>query len=391
MDAVEFRDHSLWVAVASTMGTISTALPPDPPWEIERVQALGAHIASFKEAPKELFSAAMLSSVEGVWTNLHNSVSNYAGSSGSNYLPQISQYCDQVLSSLSQWPYPFTRALKGAAANEAYRTLVDQALSATAEAGRTVEGLRSAISVGETDLMALRQKITDLAAVIDSQTLAIREAATTQTTAFNAAQTERTSSFESWLVERNRDHESSEAAAQAVLRGMEALHAKTEKVAGAATSAVLARDFGSYSNREFWSAVLAFVVGILAILGAGAYLLWAMSSLGPEQNATWQWVTMKFGVTATIVGGASVAIALGNKFLRNASGNKRVELELRAIGPFLADVDDDEAARKVKLDFVDRVFGHAWETPANDADADINVNALTKVTESFARFAQRAP
>lgn len=57
---------------------------------------------------------------------------------------------------------------------------------------------------------------------------------------------------------------------------------------------------------------------------------------------------------------------LEHRFLHSSSTNKRLELELAALGPFLADVDEDDdgTVRKAKLAFMERAFGRTWEAPA---------------------------
>ena len=105
---------------------------------------------------------------------------------------------------------------------------------------------------------------------------------------------------------------------------------------------------------------------------------------------SWQYVFLKIGLSATIIGAATVSFTLGHRFLHSSSTNKRLELELAALGPFLADVDEDDegTVRKAKLDFMERTFGRTWDAKQQASDT-VNANAFAKMVDSVARLAGR--
>lgn len=414
MDTAEFENHPLWETVKATEAVLAGNPTAGPSASMSRLQALAAHLLSYKAVPAALLSSPIIQGTLQAWSNIDTHVNNYvANSNNPAYLDQAMAYADQVLSTMSPWPEPITRSDKGAAATRAYRELAEQMQAqtdayavalATARDQQQQDAAKHAADLAavEQERAKLSQRLSELETQADAQVQSLRDAAAAQSSKFNEDQAQRAEAYKSWLGDRLLEHtqaltDSSDRLSEtqrtgaALLADMRTTQAQTEKVAGNTTSAVLARDFGSYSQREFWSAIGAFVIGVLAILWAGYLLVTALAALGPTEAVTWQWVTLKIGVTVTIVGGASVAITLGNKFLKNSVANKRVELELRAIGPFLTDVDDEESARKVKLDFVEKTFGHAWDQPPGKSDDDdVNVNALTKVLGAIAPFLSRS-
>jgi hypothetical protein len=85
-----------------------------------------------------------------------------------------------------------------------------------------------------------------------------------------------------------------------------------------------------------------------------------------------------------------VAFQFGSHALTRANTNKRIELELRAIGPFLADVDDEEAVKKAKIAFMGRMFGRAWDenrSAESGAPADSLTPAMiAKIADEIVRI-----
>jgi hypothetical protein len=81
---------------------------------------------------------------------------------------------------------------------------------------------------------------------------------------------------------------------------------------------------------------------------------------------------------------------LGNRSLHRANDSKKVELELRAIGPFLEGVVDQPIVQQAKVDFVNRTFGQASpEQPDLSGGELLNVTALGRVIDVLAKLIGR--
>jgi hypothetical protein len=391
------REHGLWDALKQTRKLLSDIQLPHDQNEVgKRIRAVDAYVQGFRGASPAMFSLVMMQNAYSLWQGVHGHLINYSNNPDIGYLDQVNQYLDQVLAAVSAWPRPLGTAGHEVAVSATFDALLEQMRAQEVAHRAAAEELNDDLKALHQQRELLEQKLAQVEAQVAAQVPAIEKATTAQNETFNKAQTDRAEAYTTWLAERREEQKKSEvaseksieayaSAAEALLNTMSETQDKTEKVAGDTTSAVLARSFGTYSQREYWSALGAFAVGILLTLVAAAILFTAMTSLSADQPATWQWVVLKLGVTATLVGGASVAIALGNRFWKNSAANKRVELELRAIGPFLMDLGDEEAAKEAKLTFVSRTFGRAWEQPAgkNDHDDDeVNVNALAKLAQT---------
>ena len=102
-------------------------------------------------------------------------------------------------------------------------------------------------------------------------------------------------------------------------------------------------------------------------------------------NVTWQWLAAKLSVGAIIGAGSTVAFSLGGRFIKSSSSMKRRELELRAIIPFLAEVDA-EKAEDAKLAFLDRTFGREPEkaTKNESGEEAVSASLLDRITALIA-------
>jgi hypothetical protein len=172
------------------------------------------------------------------------------------------------------------------------------------------------------------------------------------------------------------------------LTEIDQLHRDVEKVSSKAAAAILAKDYGSYSTREWVSGVIAYVLGFAALIALGYYLLETISDVSKDESVSWQYVALKLGLTLTAIAASGVAFQFGSHALTRAATNKRVQLELGTIGTFLADVDDDAAVQQAKVDFVNRMFGRAWEekSAATQDGTTLNVSALSTAADAFRRM-----
>lgn len=137
------------------------------------------------------------------------------------------------------------------------------------------------------------------------------------------------------------------------------------------------------SQKGYDSAKWAYGIGILLLVGAATFLFFTILGVGPTDAVSWEWVSLKLGIAVTAIGASTIAIRLGGRFIHNSAINKRVELELRAIGPFLADVGDGTSAvGQAKLLFVQRAFGRTWEGDEKHDEDEVSATAVTKIIEA---------
>lgn len=395
MDAASFKDHAFFNAIDTTLALLNEAeknTPSDQKEYSNRIRAVGSYLKSYRSMPGSLFSPQMLDQIYSQWMQVNGVVTNHQVSPAAGHLAQSSAMVDGCLGTVASWPL-----LRGSVGQKAAEFIesIEQTSSQTVEALKAeIVRAREAAEEAESQRVALAQKLAALDAKITQDETRLDNAVTTQVDGFTNAQTKREETFVEWLATRRQDYDSQvlefltalqgeNDRASEILHGLQELRDKTEHVAGEATSAKLARDYGEYSQREYDSAKWAYGIGILLLVGAAAFLFFTILGVGPTDDVSWEWVSLKLGIAVTALGASTIAIRLGGRFINNSAINKRVELELRAIGPFLADVGDGKSAvGQAKLLFVQRAFGRTWEGDQKHTEDEVSATAATKIIEA---------
>lgn len=171
---------------------------------------------------------------------------------------------------------------------------------------------------------------------------------------------------------------------------IDALRESTETLAGLTSGEILSKKYGTQAQFEWWFGVGAYLLGF-ASLAAGARMIWeTVNHLAQDSEISWQFVALKFGISAAIVGAATMAFRLGFRVMQNSNANKRIELELNAIGPFLADLSTPTDIDRAKLQFVEKTFGRTWDGHAADPDGQTQpVDLVKAITDMLVTIAKK--
>lgn len=381
METSAFESHAAWASSDALKAALDDAVERGDAAvvpQIERLRYLASAVNSHKETPDAApYSQASLDAVNASLSNVVQEVRNYVSNGNSGHLTNAEKHEDGALQQLGSWPQA---GLRGGAATQAAKVFKEyregaedaiQALAASnAELRETETALRQKLSDIQGQLDALSAKITQDETRLDASL-------TSHSEAFTSKQTEREERFKEFLEEQGaaldamaeKDLASIEKKAEqanASLAAIDALRHSTEKVAGLATADILSGEFAKHSKARWWSGIVFSIVGFLALAGGVALLVLTLRGLSPDESMTWQFAAMKLGATATIVGASAVAFRLGARFIAESSTSKRMELELRAIGPFFADVDDPAVVVDVKRAWVERAFAAGARSSEGD-------------------------
>lgn len=405
-----FADHALWTNVTKALEVLDATEADASPSEDDhraRIRFVAAHLKSFFEVDSDYFVPSMLTDVTPIWVDVVTQLTNYEAGPSDDLMNAARQRAIETLPIVGAWPEPHARGGAVARANRLFAEFASEAASSLAAVKASADEAK-AVAAAQIEALtattaALKAQLDDAAEMSDAMQarLAASEAAlqtaiTEHAETFRQSQTKRDEQYKTWLTSQEQSFdtdlqphldavEANEKVAAETLNKIEALHQSVETAAGKAASAILARDYGSYSRREWVAGVIGYFVGAGVLLSAAVYLVDALSNIKPNQRLTWQFVALKLGLTVAAAAAAAVAIQFGSKSLQRASTSKRVELELRAIGPFLAEIEDEEATKKAKIGFVDRTFGHAWEADQTVEDT-VNVQALGGLTDAITKL-----
>ncbi|MGL4832300.1 MAG: hypothetical protein ACRCWS_06985 [Propionibacteriaceae bacterium] len=319
----------------------------------------------------------------------------------SYYLPQAHVNLDAIVTAAAGWPTPW----KNNQLTEGMQNQLDAFAELVHERSRAneaeIERLKDEIDLRDQEIAYLTKQASSLGEQLESQANTVEERLTSLATMFDETQTQWSTTFDQWLNDRRGElkkvRDDNEAAlktyetqASAELDSIKDLHASVENVTSEVASAVLAKDYGRYALNQMILAVISFVIGVCLVIWVGIELASTVRAAGPTVHTSWQWVTLKLSLSATIIGGASVALTLGNKFLKQSNTAKRMDLDLRAIGPYLADIDD-QAAQETKVGIANRAFGYAWTQEkgrANDNEEKLSVGTATQLFETVIKAAK---
>lgn len=405
-----FDAHPLWGSVTQLQDAIDKANERDEPEASEPLSAVRYLAATLKShqgpADPAPYSKVTLDAINGTLPNVITEVNNYAANGNVTHLSNAETYTDQTFHQIGYLP---ASILRGGAAGQAnkvfkeYREDAEEAISHLREKNAELrETLSAATTEFDTTVSGLKSEIAALTSKITQDETRLDQALTTNNEAFTAKQTEREEKFREFLDAQGESLKTlAEPDLQAiqkvredaatVYQRIDDLREGTEKVAGLASSDILAGKFQEYAKEQWKWGLAANIVGFLTLVGGLAVLVWTLSHLGVDQKISWQYTTLKLGVTVTIIAASAVAFRLGAMFLERSGTSKRLELELRAIGPFFSDIDDPEALKEAKKAFVERSFGHGWgEKPSAGRTEDLDVGGVVQtLTETVRSLASR--
>lgn len=394
MQAADMKEHALWGALDSSKATVDGFESGVGSTVKDRVVATRQYLRRFRSgSTADLFSEAMLNKMKSNIDQLNNQLASLPRNPTAQASAAMATM-DTIVGLAAAWPQPFTNTRIGQTLESSLDDFRDSLTDEKSSLSQFARQIREEIETLSQEKQSLEKEIRQLELTVKSEgeNLALRQEEHDQQ--FSAAQQDRTTAFDAALksLEESIKSEASavldnarsrQSEAHAVHDQIVALRDEAEKVASEATAGILARDFGKYSIQQLTASVCSFIA-------CGAFLFWAaksvsdsLTSLTPNESPSWQWVALKLALTLSIIGGASVFLALGNKFLRNSTNSKRIELELRAIGPFLADLGDD-ARLESKMDFARRTFGHVWGDDSNSkeaTDSQLSIDDVSKIKD----------
>lgn len=414
MQQAQFLDHPLWEEVHRVLELISPYSGEEPVLVME-IRTAARRVLAQRETPRDTaptFSASALGAMRGAWRELHSQLDAFWTIDG-HPRQQVLDAFDEVLTLLLPWPDAAkgSKSIAQKSLHE-YQAAAESALNSLAETEQSNrEALEAELTAARGEIAGLTEKLaqldalaTDAALRFERQVERLDTALTTNNEAFIAAQSERDSRFRSTLddvdvrvqstiSELRNDGTAMLAdtemqlgvkltAADDVVDSMAATQEQVESLAAGITGSVLARDYGTHATREFVAAIIGYAVGVVILVCMAIDLARTLDTIKEGDAVSWQFVAIKLGLTTAAAAAAAVAIQFGSRSMGRSDASKRTELELRAIVPFLADVDPAQSA-KARIEFVDRSFGQRpGEVDADDAKG---------LVEAFAQFVKALP
>lgn len=436
MDATEFNAHPVWDSSRQVTDLLTECEPgvvgDGNVAAIERVRFIVSILESYKAVESQLFVTNQLDTANSQWQAVVSSLNTAKSMPNQGYETQAGNQAETWLREAGAWHKPQARSNSVAMQAKAeYQSLVDSYRSAneslreavvdltSAQAAREAEhateinSIKTALAGAEASLAALESSISNdkslMQSALSDQSEKFIDAQASRSDKFTEHQSSRAEKFTKWLDEQTSEFseiaepyvegiKESDSEAVKTLERIKSLGSQTEIAAGLTNGDILSTKFADYADQERTTSFWGFGAGIVATCLGIAWLTYvAIASFHVQGELSWPWLALKIGLTLALGGLATVLFRYGQQSLQTSRAYKRIELELRAIGPFLSDITDVTAADTAKIAFLKRTFGKAWEgdkrksTPSQPDAESSGPSALESLTAAIAAMAERLP
>ena len=415
----DFKQHDLW-QLLEEIDTTAMNLPfiqyqddEDKRTIRNRLPLYISAVEQHRGNAADYYSAQLLDTMKQQWDNVQARLDQIERTPAQAH--EIDRELDKVAERLATWPNIFI--LKGSAVAKAIEVFEE----VQGKWASRIESLEKQLEAKEQELADKEVRHQELREEIDAEIAALyakldinenliyeqKEKIASQTVEhsekFDEAQKERRETYQKWIEDQSTEIEEESdvllsalgeklAEGDSQLQGIKALHESVEKVAHGATAVFLARDYNTASKRDYLAGMIFMGLGVFLLVIAGFVLFNSFSTVTPDTSITWQWTALKVSATLLITAGATFAFKFSQNFLNSASRTKRSDLELRAIHPFLATLDNKELSDATKVEFINRSFGQP-EAPGSsnskEGSTDQEKNMYKELFELFLDWAKQ--
>jgi len=406
----DFDNHPLWALlndVEKQLATIAEQNDPAETPDIERIRFQIDHVRGFRHLVPlyvSLFSPSMLESTQAQWAPVSNHLASriQAGLGSPGFVASAATEAENALVSLGPWPRPYA---KGAQVNqmntlfeglmEEQRKSIERLVTKHEEFAKQIEDFGTDVGAKRDEAVAkaaeITTELTNLETQIDADKTVITDAVAAAEKSVKDLTEVNTTQFTAWKKEREQEFKSDfDPLRTEITTKLESanteyddlLHAKDQyqKLVSKVAGHEVASNFEAEAKWGRAAGITLYAIGVAAIIGGGvplAMLLVGHTAGGITGSDYWAEITLRIAIGLLAASAATVLIRLGGRFIGSSNSAKRMELELKAIGPFLANVQDQEKIDKAMIDLVDRAFGKAYVdqsaskgTNASEADTD---------------------
>lgn len=418
----DFDTHALWTRLDEIDALLDRVASDGVTAEvdvIENIRFYVSHVRTFRDlssSSSALFSNGMISPVltvfDSVRASLNDRISN--GSSYTNFTVEARQLTEDSLLHMGPWPRPYARGGQVQQMSTLFEDLLEKQRLSVQTLAEIHDNLRSEVAALETDLelkkvaaleelAVLRAEAQTVAATIEQQKTRVDEVVESGISALADTRTSIAKSYQDWQSDRLVAYDSElapflQAAESKVVDATAALERLREteveytNLSGAVAAGRLSEHFEKEARLGRRNGVLLYFLGFLFLAAAALPLLLLLqrSVEVDETSPHWDQIVLRVAIAAVGASAATVSIRLGSRFITDASASKRMELELRTFGPFLANVTDQSEVDKARVNLIDRAFGKSYVSDRSASKEDtVPVSAFSQLVDAVTRLAKQ--
>jgi len=418
----DFDNHPLWAVLDTIDGQLQEVVADHQPEElpdIERIKTQMAYVRSFDVVASTraaFFHPSMLNDVDSIWNQVSSSLSSRI-SNGVGYANYVSQAADQAETGLMQmaaWPRPYGKGGEVKQMDTLFEQLLEAQRISIEALGAEHEKLREEMtSYGEevesrrdealSELRSIQAAQSSLETTIESQKAELASAVEDAEAAVDALTERNATAFTKWTAEREaafladfdplrEDISAKVASADQEYEELLAAKEKYTKLVSAIAADEVASQFESEAEWGRRVGNRFYLLGFSLLIVAALPLIWLIFEGSRTNGGAVDWTAIVIRLAVGVLAGsaATIAIRLGGRLIGNANAVKRMELELRAIGPFLANVADKPKVDDAFVDLVTKAFGNAYVGPPSASKDSHDENTPVTLASQVLDLIQKA-
>ncbi len=403
----DYDAHPLWETLRGVDDSINTILEDhylDDLPSIERIRTQQEYVRSFDAVASTrvaFFHSQMLDAVNSIWQQVASSLSQRiaSGTGATNYVMQAADQSETGLLQMGAWPRAYGRGGEVTQLQTLFEELLEaQRISIEAlkqehadlraEVTAVADTFETKRSEAAAALDAATSAATQLESQIESQSSTVAAAVEDAQAAVRDLTRLNSKAYDEWVKEREiaftQDFEGLRQAITEKLTASEneyeellAAKAKYTKLVSAIAADEVAAEFRREARWGRISGIALYALGFLLLAGAAVPLIFLIVENARDDAGGVNWTPIVIRIAVGVLAGsaATVAIRLGGRLINSANGAKRMELELRAIGPFLANVQQADKVDDARIELVNKAFGKTY--------SDSNSTARDKKEETI--------
>lgn len=414
----DFDNHSLWGVLSNVETQLEAILGEHQPNElpyVERIKTQMAYVRGFDvvaSTRSAFFHPTMLANVQTAWDQVYVALTMRTGNGYpyTGYLQQAADHAESGLLQMAAWPRPYGKGGEVRQMNTLFEQLLELQRTSIDALKAEHDALRAEVSGFSTEVEAKRDEVvsqfsttqtqlTDLESTIEGQKAEVSTSVADAEQAVAALTTSNSEAYEAWKRERESNftqdfstlrvqiEEKLESADDEYTELISAKEKYTKLVSAIAADEVASQ----FESEAAWGRRQGnryYLVGFALLALASVPLVWLI--FGTSRTAAgeidWTAIITRLGIGVLAGSAATVAIRLGSRLINNANAIKRMELELRAIGPFLANVSEKPKVDDAFVELVSKAFGNTYADTKSTggkeaADDKDSVTALAQILE----------
>ncbi|MCZ9883903.1 hypothetical protein [Arthrobacter sp. B2a2-09] len=407
----EFENFPIWTVcdeLKAQIERISPTLQGDEVTILNRIQFIADHLRSFRSTASVMspfVNDLMLVPVHQQISASVEQLRAHPGVQGYAHYSETARTCaENALMAAGTWPQPLLNGAQAIRMETLYEDLIqaqrrqiEQMQAEFAGLAGAIEAMNRHVDSRKTEADAHFEVVGNRASVVeasvDAEKARMDSVIQSGLESIDQLKEKNTLNFTKWIEDRQEDwtdivaeHKGHFGRARnevsKMLESLKKQETEFANITSAAAAGKLASDFeNEATNSKRWGLGL-YGAGAMVLILATLPLLWILVDQTGSPEKQWQQLAARLSIGIIAASGATVLIRLGARFISGSTASKRMALELRTMGPFLANVEDQASVDAARLELVDRAFGKSYVTDVNTEKEDgVSVSAFSHVID----------